>query len=135
VKTRVPLVALAAVLALCACGRKGIDPALCGPADERVTASCHMPDGSCWDLWCKSMNDNGVCFTDEEQIRDRDGCEKTSRGTWSTTCPCKREGAIGGCKTAKEEGRAVTRWMYGGLTTEQYQNNCETSAYNTFFAP
>ena len=129
-----PLLALVAIAAACSKGPK-IDPAQCAPADEGVTASCHLPDGSCWDLFCKSLNDNGVCFTDEEQIRDREACEKTQKGAWSTSCPCRRVGSVGGCRTTKEEVRSVTRWVYGGLTTEQYRSNCETSAYNTFFAP
>jgi len=123
------------VLAITACSKKEVDPALCGPADESVTASCHLPDGTCWDLVCKSLNDNGVCFAEAEQIRDRDVCEKSQKGAWSLKCPCKHEGSLGGCRTTKEEGRSVTKWIYTGMTVEQHRNLCETSAYNTFFAP
>lgn len=124
-----------AMIVLGACSRKEVDPARCGPADESVTASCHLPDGSCWDLYCKSLNDNGVCFVEDEQMKDRESCEKVQKGLWSTTCPCKREGSMGGCRTTKEEGRSVTKWTYAGLDVEQHRNLCETSAYNTFFAP
>jgi len=129
------LLPIAALLAGIACSSKpALDPGQCGPGKPEVTASCHLPDGSCWDLWCKALNANGVCFVGEEEFRDRDGCEKTSKGVWSTSCPCRREGAIGGCRTSKEEGRAVTRWLYGGMSTEDYRHACETSVYNTFLA-
>ncbi len=122
-------------LALSACSKKGIDPALCGPANEGVTAACHLPDGTCWELYCKSLNDNGVCFAEDEQFRDRDSCEVTQKGQWSLTCPCLRESSTGGCRTVKEEGRSLTKWTYAGLTVEQHRSVCETSAYNTFLGP
>ena len=122
-------------IALSACSKKSIDPALCGPANEGVTAACHLPDGTCWELYCKSLNDNGVCFAGEEQIRDRDASETTQKGLWSATCPCLRETSMGGCRTTKEEGRSVTKWIYTGMTVDQHRSFCETSAYNTFLAP
>lgn len=130
------VVVLSAAMVIVACSKgKEIDQALCGPADESITASCHLPDGTCWDLYCKSLNDNGVCFADDEQLRDRESCQKIQKGVWSAKCPCKREDSLGGCRTAKEEGRTVTKWIYSGMTVEQHRSLCESSAYNTFFAP
>ena len=112
----IALVAVLTALMLGACSKKEVDPALCGPADDSIAASCHLPDGSCWDLVCKSLNDNGVCFAEDGQYKDRESCEKTQKGIFARGCTCKREGSMGGCRTSKEADRSVTKWTYSGLT-------------------
>jgi hypothetical protein len=108
-------------------------PDNCGEGD--AMASCWYATG-CWDARCGEMNDNGVCFTSDGEENMKMACEKQSKGVFYFKCPCPHLNAIGGCENGQLSDRVVTTWIYGkGMTPDEYQKVCETSAYNTFINP
>ncbi|HOE81694.1 MAG TPA: hypothetical protein PK329_01810 [Myxococcota bacterium] len=110
------------------------DRSQCGPGP--ASASCRF-ENQCWDLECRHLQDDGSCPSADSVInKDKETCEVKLKGVWSTNCPCSLKDTIGGCKRGGDDpDRKLTTWIYGGMTTEEYQKVCEMSVYNTFLPP
>lgn len=132
----------ALILVASACNKDNPRPPNCGDKAPDINGSCWMED-RCWDLECKDLNQNGVCFADgSTEHRDREDCEKHG-GMWYFDCPCPRTGTIGACRsTAGEKGRAVTTWLYKitaqgkqTMTVQEHEKICTMNLYNSFIFP